>query len=601
MCGLSQMRVYMNATDDRIRVLHVDDKQNFRDLVGSFLEREDDRIEVQTASSPGEALDMLVEQTVDCIISDYEMPRTDGIEFLKTVRSAYPRLPFILFTGKGSEQIASEAISAGVTDYLHKQNNTEQYKLLCKRIENAVTRRRAQTNYRELFEKTPVGLTIHDPETGEILDANKGFGATLGYDPSELEGKHPGELSPEGSPFGRQKATHLIQRTVETGSERFEWQDQTKDGDMVWVEVSLKRTTIDGQLRVLAVVQNITDRKERGQKLQRERERFRALFESLPEPVARIRFESGELVVQDVNEAFEDTFGRDRDAVVGQPIAGTVVPEDQTEGAKTIDRQILSGEMVRREIRQQTGDRMRDFLFTTAPVGASDPIDELFGIAFDITERKQYERELEQQNEQLEAFTSIVSHDLRNPLDVAGSRLELADDECDSEHLTQIRQAHRRMRTLIDDLLTLSKKGRMITNLESVDVATVAHDSWNNVEVADATLVTDIDRAIRADESRLKQLFENCIRNAITHGADSVTVRVGELDDGFYIADDGPGIPEDQRTKVFENGYSTSEQGTGFGLSIINRVVNAHGWNIDIAESSTGGARFEVTGVEFDA
>jgi signal transduction histidine kinase len=135
------------------------------------------------------------------------------------------------------------------------------------------------------------------------------------------------------------------------------------------------------------------------------------------------------------------------------------------------------------------------------------------------------------------------------------------------------------------------------------------------VETENATLVTELERKVEADPERLKQLFENLVRNAVEHGSTSnrtgfgdavensngsITVTVGELDgkDGFYVADDGPGIPEDERADVFETGYSTSEQGTGFGLRIVERIVEAHGWEIEVEESEYGGARFEISGVE---
>ena len=103
---------------------------------------------------------------------------------------------------------------------------------------------------------------------------------------------------------------------------------------------------------------------------------------------------------------------------------------------------------------------------------------------------------------------------------------------------------------------------------------------------------------VEADYDRLCQLLENLFRNAIEHGGEDVTVRVGVLDDGFYIEDDGPGISEDVQEEVFDVGYSTSPDGTGFGLSIVKEITEAHGWKIAITEGTADGARFEITGVE---
>ena len=208
------------------------------------------------------------------------------------------------------------------------------------------------------------------------------------------------------------------------------------------------------------------------------------------------------------------------------------------------------------------------------------------------------ERELTSQNDRLEEFASIVSHDLRNPLTVAEGRLELAAMECDSEHLDSIEQAHERMRTLIEELLSLAREGDAVTDFDPVALDSLVGECWASVETGAATLITDIDHTIRADKSRLKQLFENLIRNAIEHGGEDVTVTVGALDDGFYVEDNGYGIPADEREDVFRAGYSTSEGGTGFGLSIVKQIVEAHDWQISVTDSTTDGARFEILGVE---
>jgi signal transduction histidine kinase len=217
-------------------------------------------------------------------------------------------------------------------------------------------------------------------------------------------------------------------------------------------------------------------------------------------------------------------------------------------------------------------------------------------------ERKQQlqtrEQELIRQNDRLENFVSIVSHDLRNPLNVANARLELLAEECDSDHLGHIERANDRMEALIENLLMLARQGETVTERELIDLSALVNGCWANVETDDATIITDIDRTIRADESRLKQVFENLFRNAIEHSEATVTVTVGSLENGFYIEDNGPGIPDDARENVCEAGYSTQQGGTGFGLSIIEQIVEAHDWDIRVSEGNDGGARFEITGVE---
>jgi signal transduction histidine kinase len=206
--------------------------------------------------------------------------------------------------------------------------------------------------------------------------------------------------------------------------------------------------------------------------------------------------------------------------------------------------------------------------------------------------RDQKER-LEEQNERLEEFASILSHDLRNPLSVADGRLELARDEYDSVHMAKIAEAHERMDELISDALALARQGQAVLNREPVSLERVCRSAWENVDTRSATVEITTARTVSADDSQLTQLFENLFRNAVEHGGPDVTVTVGDFEDGFFVADDGPGIPADQRDDIFEKGFTTSESGTGFGLSIVQSIAEAHDWEITVTEAETGGACFE--------
>ncbi|MFC5136526.1 MULTISPECIES: sensor histidine kinase [Haloferacaceae] len=217
-------------------------------------------------------------------------------------------------------------------------------------------------------------------------------------------------------------------------------------------------------------------------------------------------------------------------------------------------------------------------------------------------ERRQAKSQLRRERDRFEEFASVVSHDLRNPLNTATGHLDLLAAECDSDHLEPVDRSLSRMEALIEDLLTLARDGMSVEELTDVDLAETARDAWATVETTDAESVVDLDGdSIRADGSRLRQLLENLFRNAVEHGGTDVTVRIGVLADGsgFYVADDGPGIPESERERVFETGHTTNEEGTGFGLAIVAEIASAHGWDVTVTEGFEGGARFEFAGVEF--
>ncbi|WP_423743350.1 response regulator (plasmid) [Haladaptatus sp. SPP-AMP-3] len=132
-----------------IRVLLVDDEPDLAEMAAQFVRREGDALETHAETNPADALDRLEAEAFDCVVSDYDMPRMNGLELLAAVRETFPELPFILFTGKGSEEIASEAISAGVTDYLQKETGVDQYTVLAHVVENAVEKHRAERALRE--------------------------------------------------------------------------------------------------------------------------------------------------------------------------------------------------------------------------------------------------------------------------------------------------------------------------------------------------------------------------------------------------------------------------------------------------------------------
>jgi PAS domain S-box-containing protein len=220
--------------------------------------------------------------------------------------------------------------------------------------------------------------------------------------------------------------------------------------------------------------------------------------------------------------------------------------------------------------------------------------------------RAERERQLARQNERLNDFASIVSHDLRNPINVASSHLELARlSEEPGENLDKIEQSLFRMESLIEDILARAR-GDEEMEKEQLSLGKAAQQAWESVDTETATLKLDGDAHFTADPDRIQQLFENLFRNAVEHagpeadstqGTDGVTIRVGTTEDGFYVADDGPGIPEDQRDEIFQQGVTHATEGTGYGLAIVADIADGHGWEVGVTDSAEGGARFEIDNV----
>ncbi len=210
-------------------------------------------------------------------------------------------------------------------------------------------------------------------------------------------------------------------------------------------------------------------------------------------------------------------------------------------------------------------------------------------------ERHTQQQELRRQNERLEQFANVVSHDLRNPLSVAKGRIEMVEDD----HAEVIERNLERMETIIDDVLTLAREGKSVEETEPVNLTTMVNNCWKNVETAHASLSIQDEIEIMADKSRCRQLLENLIRNSVEHGGERVEITVGLLPTGFYFEDDGHGIDPEARDEVFDAGYTTNRKGTGFGLNIVSEIAEAHGWSVSVTAGAAGGARFEFTGITF--
>ncbi|PSQ09638.1 hypothetical protein BRC93_12270 [Halobacteriales archaeon QS_5_70_15] len=922
----------MRGPPGDVRILHVDDEPDFAEMTATFLERSDAQFTVETASSAADGLDRLTDTAFDCVVSDYDMPGRNGIEFLETVREEHPDLPFVLHTGKGSEEVASDAISAGVTDYLQKEGGTDQYTVLANRVRNAVegyrsrqalAERQAELERKDrAMDAAPVGITIAGPsgDDNPLGYVNDRFTEVTGYSEKEALGSNCRFL--QGERTSPEQVARMREAIDDEEPVTVELRNYRKDGTEFWNRVSIAPVPGNGSevTNYVGFQQDVTEERERQEQLEtveeyrrdvyritadigmtpeekiqrlvalgcefldlenghivevdrgtahhevhfaagsdlveagtvsdlsetfcrltieaddilaianapedgyaddpayetwriscyvgaklvvddelfgtlcfadrdgnaaltgpekavvdlmarwishalerkrarRERERVfdrmtdgvfaldsewhlqyandrgrdllgtmlaepkareelagtqiwdaipgiegtrfheecreamrtqqQVSFQSYYEPLDRwfdvraypdeaglsvyfrdvteerqreSRIEAHKRILQEIYDAIADTDHSfesrvDRLIGIGQRVTGTEygslsrvhgdeytfevvrAPEGTIQAGDVVDLHATHCERAIRteetlvlsdiaaeapELVEKTGNAEWDVscyvgtpvtlageVYGTFCVYDTEPRREPFSewevaivdiigkwIGYELTRERTATR-LREQNDRLERFASIVSHDLRNPLRVADGRLELARERHDSEHLDAIDRALSRMDGLIDDLLTVAREGERVREPEPVALGDLVETCWQNVATAEAELVVECDRTVQSDASRLQQVFENLIRNAIEHGGDDVTIAVGELDDGFYVEDDGARIPDADREDVFEAGYSTSAEGTGFGLAIVKRVVEAHGWSIRVSDSPERETRFEITGVEF--
>ncbi|WP_424014533.1 GAF domain-containing sensor histidine kinase [Halorubrum xinjiangense] len=362
------------------------------------------------------------------------------------------------------------------------------------------------------------------------------------------------------------------------------------------------------------------DRIDVTETLRGERDRLLALFTNVPDPAIAYDYVDGDPIVRQVNDAFEATFGYDADEVLGESVDDYIVPADAESEADDLNERLQRGENVRREVTRTTTEGLRHFILHVIPIHLDAANAAGYAIYTDVTDRREREETLRRQNERLDEFASIVSHDLRNPLSVAEGYVDLARETGDVDHLEKAADAIDRMDEFVADLLSLARQGRSVGETESVSLAAIAHEAWSSVDTDGATLTVEADGTLEANRTRLRELLENVFRNSVEHGStssrtgsddsvehgrdspdDPLSVRVGagtlhdddgEAVPGFYVEDDGVGLPEDA-DRVFESGFTTEESGTGLGLAISERIAEAHGWTAHALAGADGGARFE--------
>jgi PAS domain S-box-containing protein len=475
-----------------------------------------------------------------------------------------------------------------------------------------------------------------------VRDVNPAFEATFGVDAAALADEPLADhVVPDGDPYEAALDVYLRLERGESVTERVT--RVTGDGLR---EFRLQALPFDdaGAPRADLVYTDVADRTRRERSLTELQSVARELLAADGRgEVARVGVDAAERVL-DVDVAC--LFGVEDDRLV--PMAATDAAEALFDGVPTIpegggaawyvhemDDRLVTDDVrsmgtvanpdtdVRSELLVPVGDHAV-FVASATEVGVFDDTDAALAetlasaleAALERAERetllRERERELLRQNERLEEFAGIVSHDLRSPLTVVKGNVDLLRREGDPEYLERIETAVDRMDELIEDLLALAREGQAVEDADYVALEDVVDHAWATADTRGAMLLADLDVAVEADRGRLRQLLENLFNNAVEHGGDGVTVRVGtivaDVDDrtggqygrdvrGFYVADDGEGLP-DLGEELTEPGTTTDDEGTGFGLAIVDRIAEAHGWTLRTTESEAGGARFEFVDVD---
>lgn len=303
-----------------------------------------------------------------------------------------------------------------------------------------------------------------------------------------------------------------------------------------------------------------------------------------------------DVTIRDANDAFLEMMGLEYEEALGMSWEELTPEEFHPAAERHIVEVEETGRGVPYEKQYYDADGSRWWgLFESRRLNDNEKIE----FVVEITERNQYKEMLEQKNDHLKRFTDALSHDLRSPLSLIDARLRLYRETGDVSYLDAVETTTERMEQLIEDLLQVARSGQVINDQDAVRLNNALEIAQEGILPESATYEYDSVQPVMADADRLIQAFENLFQNSVAHGRESVTIRVGPCENGFYFEDDGSGIPDTDRERIFEHGYTTREDGTGYGLSTVRSIINAHGWDIAVTDSDDGGARFEISGVSF--
>ncbi len=608
-----------------LNVLYIDDEPDLLDLCKVFLE-EKEEFAVDTAASPYQGLADLDKKRYDSVICDYQMPGMDGITLLKALRSKGSSLPFILFTGRGREEVVIQALNNGADFYLQKGGDPEAlFAELAHKVRRAVEKRKAE----EILRETNIYLTnlityASNPIVTYDIDSkitrfNRAFEKLTGFTEAEVLGQDFDILFPQET---RAKSLDLICRALFGEKwESVEIPVQTADGGIrtvLWNSANIYGP--DGTTPVATIAQgtDITERKKaetnlknayeelaateeelrqqyeqlggQERELRKSQERLSSILRTTPTGIAVIR---GRLITE-LNDRFCEMTGYSRNELVGKTISTIWANEEEYDPAGSRSCAESQTVTVETRWRKKDGTVIAVVLGSTL-LNPEDPSEGVTLTALDITSRVMAEEALRMANRKLNLLSSITRHDIQNKTTIIDGNLSLIRQRITSPEIAAFMD---KLAAASNAIQTQIKFSRVYQDLGS------GVSRWQDVsKILPATNVPETIR-FRADvdsievyaDPMLERVFFNLLDNSIRHGGSVREIRVSSHNsgDGLIIAweDDGTGIPAGEKERIFERGYGKN---TGLGLFLAREILSITGITISETGTPGTGARFELS------
>ncbi len=609
---------------ETIHILLVEDSETHATLIREALESGHTPVKLTVAQNLAEAHVCLSESIPHLAIIDLLLPDGNGVELLPANKEklAYP---VVIMSSQGNEQAAVEAMKAGAVDYVVKSAATlaemphiteralREWRHITERKKAQEALQESEERFRSFFESAASSMAIIDLE-GRALQVNPAFCRLSGYSEAEvlemniLEVTHPND---------REMTRHLYD-DIQMGRLRvgdYEKRYLCKDGSVVWGHATVAGMFgPDGALSCFAAnVQDITEHKRVQDQVRESKQMLQLVLDYIPQHVF---WKDRNSVYLGCNRNFAQAAGVEKPQdLVGKTDYDLAWKKEEADFYRECDHRVMEEDTPELHIIEpQLQSSGKQAWLDTNKIPLHDGENRVVGILGtyeDITKRKLAE-------EELEAFVYTVSHDLRTPLTsiigYADFLRESCQDRLDEQVLNclaKISASGEMMAMLMDDLLTLATVGKVQSPVEALDTRKVVNEVVYSLSEQISRVGGDVEvgdlPVVQVSKTHLVQVFDNLIGNAIRYGCKpGDVIEVGGERRGekvyLYVRDHGPGIPIDERDRIFEVFFrgtiSKSQKGSGVGLATVQKIAKIYEGRTWVEETSGGGSTFWVEMVD---
>jgi PAS domain S-box-containing protein len=585
----------LRESEERFRGLF----ESIQDPVGIFVGKEGHLIDYNTAFKKSSGY--TDEELKGKVFLDFVHP-DDRAMVLEKYRTEYSEdeFPLIYEIGGVNKKGESIPLELSVSTYKKKgkvigievihRDLTER-----KKAEQAL--RESEERLRILFDNAPDAFYVNDLG-GHFIDGNKAAEEMTGYQKDELIGKSFLQLGLLPKKHVPTAAKLLALNALGRSTGPDELVLNRKDGAQIMAEIRTVPTRIDGKAVVLGIARDITERKKNEKLVSESQQKFKGLFMGNPEAAAYL---DPDFRIRDINPRFEELFGYSLADVQGKHINDVVVPDDRRKEGEALDKEAKKGYVYHNTVRRKKDRSLVQVSVSAAPITVGDKVAGIVAIYHDISDLKNAEKRLDVMNEKLRVVGSLTRHDVRNKLTAVNGnayliRKRLTDDPDAIENLRSIEAAVRESERIFDFAAACEKLG--VEQLAYVDAKKVLDEAVALFpDLKDVKIVNDCGGLTLLADSLLRQLFYNLIDDSLKYGEKltQIRIRYEKSEDQLKLVyeDDGVGISQDAKPKLFNEGYTTGK-GSGYGLYLIKRMMDVYGWSIQETGTPDNGVCFTI-------